>query len=212
MQIDWSVFPQHSNLRLQVVLESRNSIGLIFLKIKPAILALLWVRRRRTCLPVVIVCLKISCGSLLRCTMTIALNVAGVHRSLHLPIRRWAQCLNWLAGCTGKEAVFDPFCGSGTMLIEAGMRFSNTPIFQTSPWLFDAWEVDWTSATFSPSRLQPRLLGSDRDSPSVEKAKHNAAIVNVTMDSVVADVRTVTPESFEECPDTGVILCNPPTV
>ena len=212
--IDWSVFPQNSNLHLQVSTRKSklNRSDILEDKARRILTAILGKKREEK--PILPVVIRLFENKL---WVSVALHDRPLHQrgwrahNVKTPIREnWAQCLNWLAGCTGREAIWDPFCGSGTILIEAGMRFANTQIFQTAPWLFDAWQVDWTTATFPPSKPRPKLLGSDRDALSVDKAQQNARTVSVSIESVVADVRTVMPKSFKECPDTGIILCNPP--
>lgn len=212
--IDWSVFPQHSNLRLQVSTRKSklNRSDILQDKARRILCAILG--REQEGMPILPVVIRLFENKL---WVSVGLHDRPLHQrgwrqqNVKTPIREnWAQCLNWLAGCTGREAIWDPFCGSGTMLIEVGMRFANTPPFQCSPWLFDTWRVDWTVATFVQSTKMPRLLGSDRDAPSVEKARKNSAYAKVSIETVVADVRTATPNTFDNCPDTGIIICNPP--
>ena len=212
--IDWSVFPQNSNVRLHVSTRKSklNRSDILEEKAQRILGAILG--RERESAPILPVVIRMFENKM---WVSVALHERPLHQrgwrshNVKTPIREnWAQCLSWLAGCTGTEAIWDPFCGSGTMLIESGMRFANTPVFQTSPWLFDAWRVDWTVATFSSSKQWPRLLGSDRDAPSVEKTRHNSKCAGIPIETVVADVRSVTPKSFDDCPETGIILCNPP--
>ncbi len=132
------------------------------------------------------------------------------HQNVKTPIREnWAQCLLWLAGCTQSSPILDPFCGSGTILIEAGRRFANQPIFEGSPWIFSTWNTSWQEGRFTTTDV-PRLLGSDRDEPSVQKAKQNANQAKCTMNVVVSNVRKLTTEHFVDCPQTGIVVCNPP--
>ena len=55
-----------------------------------------------------------------------------------------------------------------------------------------------------------RLFGADRDAPSVEKTRSNANGTGVVLQAVESDVRGLTPAHFQDCPESGLILCNPP--
>jgi 23S rRNA G2445 N2-methylase RlmL len=131
------------------------------------------------------------------------------------PIREnWAQCMLWLAECTSDETIVDPFCGSGTILVEAGRRFGNCPTFVTSPWVFNDWDMDWTVAKWDTTPEKSThvggLFGSDRDGFSVEKTRRNAEKSGVQVEIVESNIRSLTPNMFTNLPETGVIVCNPP--
>jgi len=149
--------------------------------------------------------------------VSVALHDRPLHQrgwrnaNVKTPIREnWAQCMLWLAGCTSQEAILDPFCGSGTILIEAGRRFGNHSTFVTSPWIFERWNMVWAVAESSVSTTGVRLLGSDRDGPSVAKALQNADTSGVQLEIVESNVRDLNSEMFPNLPETGVIVCNPP--
>ena len=212
--VDWSVFPDNANVRLQVrtrksklnrsdVLEEKANRILRAILGKP--------REGAPTLPVLIRLFEN------RLWVSVALHDRPLHQrgwrqsNVKTPIREnWAQCLHWLAECKPTDAILDPFCGSGTMLIEAGMRFANHEIFKESPWVFDSWGVEWTKERFESSREPLKLFGADRDEPSVQKTLHNATVANIKVGAVVCDVRNLTPDDFDGCPEKGVILCNPP--
>ena len=213
-EIDWSVFPQNSNVRVQVRTRKSklNRSDVLEEKANRILKAILGPPKDGSHILPIVVRLFQN-----RLWVSVALHDRPLHRrgwrqkNVKTPIREnWAQCLNWLAECKPEEAILDPFCGSGTMLIEAGMRFTNQPIFKETPWVFDSWRVTWTDMKFEPSGSLPKLLGSDRDEPSIQKTRHNASMTNITVDTIVANVRSLLPANFEDCPETGVIVCNPP--
>lgn len=212
--IDWSVFPRNCAVQLSVstrkskinrsdILEEKAGRLLQAVLGKP--------KKEASMLPVVI--------RLFENKLWVSVTMHG--RPLHqrgwrnqnvkTPIREnWAQCLLWLSGCTASTAILDPFCGSGTILIEAGRRFSNQSIFETPPWLFANWSVSWSEAKFDRALSCPVLLGADRDAPSVDKTRSNAHHSSIPLTAVVSDIRDLTRHSFETCPEAGVIVCNPP--
>ena len=127
--IDWSVFPEHSNVHLQVSTRKSKLNRSDILEDKAARILRAILGRERDGVPILPVVIRLFENKL---WVSVALHDRPLHQrgwrthNVKTPIREnWAQCLNWLAGCTGREAIWDPFCGSGTMLIEAGMRFLN---------------------------------------------------------------------------------------
>ena len=212
--VDWSVFPDNSNVRLQVRTRKSklNRSDVLEEKANRILRAILG--KPREAAPILPVLIRLFENKL---WVSVALHDKPLHlrgwrqNNVKTPIREnWAQCLHWLAGCKPTEAILDPFSGSGTILIEAGMRFSNHQIFRDSPWVFNSWSVDWNTAIFEPSGESPKLFGADRDEPSVDKTRRNATGANIDMEMVVCDVRSLKPTNFEGCPDAGVIVCNPP--
>jgi len=212
--IDWSVFPKNASLKLRVTTRKSKLNRSDILEDKATRMLKAIVGPAQPDAPVLPVVIRLSENKL---WVSVALHDRPLHQrgwrqsNVKTPIREnWAQCLNWLAGCTASETILDPFCGSGTMLIESGLRFTNAPIFTDSPWLFKTWKTAWDLATFNGSSNGPRLLGSDRDEPSVEKTRSNASGLKLTVDAIHKDVRQLRPSDWDDCPDIGVILCNPP--
>ena len=212
--VDWSVFPKHADVRLQVRTRKSklNRSDVLDEKASRILKAILGHPKEGA--PILPVVIRMFENKL---WVSVALHDRPLHQrgwresNVKTPIREnWAQCLQWLADCKRSDAILDPFCGSGTMLIESGMYFANRPIFKSSPWVFDSWGVNWTAAEFTPSEQRVQMFGSDRDEPSVHKTRHNATAANIDVSTAVCDIRTLTRATFDGCPDTGVILCNPP--
>ena len=212
--VDWSVFPDNVNVRLQVRTRKSklNRSDVLEEKANRMLRAILGKPREGA--PVLPVLIRIFEN---RLWVSVALHDRPLHQrgwrqsNVKTPIREnWAQCLHWLTKSKPTDAILDPFCGSGTMLIEVGMCVENHQIFRESPWVFDSWSVEWTKALFEPSGESPKLFGSDRDELSVQKMRQNATVANIKVDAVVCDVRNLAPTDFDGCPEEGIILCNPP--
>lgn len=160
-----------------------------------------------------------------RCTLS--LDLAG--RSLHRRGYRVAptpaplgECLAAaavaLSGWDGASPFLDPFCGSGTLVLEAGLRaanvapglfseefaFTRLPGFDPARW--EALRAAARAAVRVPRRLV--LRGSDLDPAAVEAARRNAAAAGLgdLARFEVADAR-----DFAPTPGWGAtVLSNPP--
>ncbi|MDO3379013.1 THUMP domain-containing class I SAM-dependent RNA methyltransferase [Geoalkalibacter halelectricus] len=112
--------------------------------------------------------------------------------------------------------LWDPMCGSGTLLIEAalvacrgapglqrGFAFENWPRFRAGRWQVLLGQAQ-AAAMPSPS---PTLYGSERDAALLAAARRNAERAGV------ADVLALHAGDFRDLPvppGPGVVLCNPP--
>lgn len=213
--IDWSVFPTGSPMRLTVrtrksklnrsdILEDKATrfFASVFGRVDKSLYEL----------PVIIRMFENKMW------VSVALHSGMLHQrgwrqsNVKTPIREnWAMALGYLANHQLDEPILDPFCGSGTMLIESGLRHMQSPVHSVSPWIFEGWGMNWTRSSTVPVVPQTcRLLGADRDAPSVQKTLHNATQSGVSVQAIQCDVRYLTPAHFENCPDSGLILCNPP--
>lgn len=113
--------------------------------------------------------------------------------------------------------LLDPLCGSGTLLLEAGLKalqiapglFREQFAFERWP-DFDAplWEQLKTEAKQQqkPELLAP-ILGSDRDFDTLEQARFNARSCGLA-DHIQFRQRDLT--HLEAPSDRGIIICNPP--
>lgn len=124
-----------------------------------------------------------------------------------------------------EQALMDPFCGSGTLLIEAAAKatdrapglhrhfaFENLKGFDVKPWqaMRRAAEDRFQAGLQRVATL--RLVGSDITRLLIDIASHNARLAGLTplledgrLRFEQRDARTMEP-----CAQTGVILCNPP--
>ncbi|MCM1299744.1 MAG: class I SAM-dependent RNA methyltransferase [Firmicutes bacterium] len=113
------------------------------------------------------------------------------------------------------DAVCDPFCGSGTILIEAAMKMLNIApglnrSFSASEWgCFDksVWEQELTAAR---ERIRPadvKLYGFDIDKDAVDLARKNAWKAGVDK-YITLERRDIADFSYPEIP--CKIITNPP--
>lgn len=131
-----------------------------------------------------------------------------------------AACLHALKW-DGSRPLIDPFCGSGTFAIEAGLMalglppggerefaFHTWPSFDTGAWASVAGSVQAAyEAAASDEASRPEIVASDRDRLMVAATKANAARAGVdhlmtTEQRVVSHLRARS--------DRGLILTNPP--
>jgi len=161
---------------------------------------------------------------MLRDVATIGLNLsgAGLNRrgyrdlSAKAPIRETlAAAMVYLARYDGTEILLDPFCGSGTIAIEAAMMASNTAPGRQRQFAFDGWEgwqqaADVMRAEADDLRREKgfaHIHASDIDRKMVTMTQRHAkrAGVNGFINTAVADVNRLHLPS-----ESGVIVCNPP--
>ena len=158
----------------------------------------------------------------------------GLHKRGYRPLSNIAPIKETLAAGLvrlsrykpfGVEALVDPFCGSGTIVIEAALAAFSIAPGLNRPFAAENWPVIGKSA-FSKAREEAMQMqdqdipddlyffGSDLDMAAVETSMRNARSAGV--DRVVqfrrADVFDQTPEALRDW--TGLarqlILCNPP--
>ena len=147
---------------------------------------------------------------------------AGLHKRGYravgndAPLRETlAAAMVELARYRGRDFFWDPFCGSGTIVIEAALTALNRApglnrSFSAQHWPVvpeSVWEQTREAARAAEFRGEYRILGSDNDPDSL-----NIAISNAKKAGVGKLIR------FEEADATrrdlpaerGVIVCNPP--
>lgn len=122
-----------------------------------------------------------------------------------------------LLGCgwDGSAALLDPFCGSGTIPIEAALlarriapglhrrfAFESWPGFEASLWA--GIRADAHSRILPEA---PRIRGSDRDAGAVDAARANAERAGVGAN---IDFRALPLSAIEAMPAPGLLLTNPP--
>ncbi len=120
-----------------------------------------------------------------------------------------------LARFRGKEFFWDPFCGSGTICIEAALIAKNRApglnrsfAAQEFPWMPRAlWDQAKTEARDREFSGKYRILGSDNDPASVSLAFANARKAGVA-ELVTFKDADATKMSLP-C-DSGILVCNPP--
>jgi putative N6-adenine-specific DNA methylase len=134
------------------------------------------------------------------------------------PIREnLAAGLLMLAGWQPSEALIDPFCGSGTILIEAAWMSLNIPPGINRPFSFErlrnhdkeAWQTMRQVATENiRESCEAPLVGFDVSEDAIHAARSNlvrAGLRENTVEFSVADACDVTPVR-----PTGRVVTNPP--
>ena len=115
----------------------------------------------------------------------------------------------------GREFFWDPFCGSGTIPIEAALIAKNRApglnrsfAAQEYPWLSkDIWEKAKEEARDKEFKGDYRILGSDSDPACVSLSFANAKKAGVA-DCVTFKDGDATKMSLPT--DSGILVCNPP--
>ena len=135
-------------------------------------------------------------------------NEAPLHETL-------AAGMIQLARYRGKEFFWDPFCGSGTIPIEAALIAKNRApglnrrfAAEEFPWMpKEAWEQARTEAKDREFKGNYRILGSDSDPACVSLAMANARKAGVA-DAIEFRDGDATKMSLPA--ESGIIVCNPP--
>ena len=157
-----------------------------------------------------------------RCVVSIDASGALLHQrgwrkqAGKAPLRETlAAALLLAAGWDAASPLADPFCGSGTLAIEAallarklapgrGRRFAfmDWPGFDAARWLQVLAEAEAAALGAAPA-----IRASDRDAGAIEVARANADAAGVAMD-IELTYRAIS--DFEPPPGTGWIVSNPP--
>lgn len=147
---------------------------------------------------------------------------AGLHKRGYravgndAPLRETlAAAMVELAKYRGRDAFWDPFCGSGTIVIEAALMAKNRAPGLNRRFAAEAWDcvpqTVWqqarTEAMDREFHGDYRILGSDNDPASLEIAKSNAKKAGVS-DLIRFELWDATKAPLP-C-DRGVLVCNPP--
>ena len=147
---------------------------------------------------------------------------AGLHKRGYravgndAPLRETlAAAMIQLAKFRGKEFLWDPFCGSGTIPIEAALIAKNrapglSRSFAAQEYPFvpdDAWEKARQEAKDKEFNGKYRIMGSDNDPHCVSLSFANARKAGVS-DCVTFKDGDATKMSLPA--ESGIIVCNPP--
>ncbi len=153
--------------------------------------------------------LDTSGGSLHRRGYKIASNTAPMQETV-------AAAVIHFSGWDGSTKLYDPFCGSGTLLIEGLMHYARIPAgylrdkfgFERLPDFEEAiWKKEREESDAMIREVPEGLIaGSDRDRDSINAAKTNATqlIHGHMIDFKTCDFRAI--EGLNEC----TIVANPP--
>ena len=147
---------------------------------------------------------------------TVSIDAGGEH--LHrrgwrraqgkAPLREnLAASLLELAGWQSDEALVDPMCGSGTILIEAALKTRSGGPFPDRQLASTVWPGlgRWSRPRPLPRSHTAPLLGSDRAHEAVLAAEANARRAGVDVDWLQLDLTELEPPAA-----TGLLVTNPP--
>ena len=116
-----------------------------------------------------------------------------------------AACLLVAAGFAGEGPLLDPFCGSGTIPIEAALLATGrSPFTRDRVFAADAWPCA-PRMVEAPGGRSGVIAGSDSSTMEIDRARRNAQRAGVAID---LDVRPI--DRVERIGDTGLVVANPP--
>lgn len=135
-------------------------------------------------------------------------NAAPLKETLAAAMAKLSRCDPWLPFC-------DPFCGSGTILIEAALLLSNTAPGLRRRFTAESWDSargsfwqEERARALAAVRNEPfTLRGADIDPAAVELTLQNAKLAGAAA-HIAAEVRDIRDFAPEE--ERGVVVCNPP--
>jgi len=159
------------------------------------------------------------------CTISLDATSTPLHRRGYrldgrkAPLREdLAHALVLASGFEPGDALLDPFCGSGTVAIEAAAiarclppgRLRPPAMHHSARFDHDAWQriVDETQ----PNEAMPQIACSDRDEGAVAATRANADRAGVA-EFVTADVHAIAAQPWLQpgaAPSRGVVATNPP--
>lgn len=149
------------------------------------------------------------------CALSIDASGAPLHRrgwryaTGKAPLRETLAAALLRASAWDKTSpLLDPFCGSGTIAIEAALMARGVPAGAKRTFACQAWpSFDGKADDEAVTASSPRILASDRDAGVVESARANAARAGVE-DAVEFAVKSVS--AVEPPPGPGWVVTNPP--
>lgn len=118
-----------------------------------------------------------------------------------------AAAMLYAAGWQGDEPLVDPFCGSGTICIEAALMAAGRSPYGKRAWAWHEWPAlaKHRPRPPAPARVAVPILGSDRDGRVIAAATANAERAGVEVSWSRVDVADLGPPG-----PTGLVVCNPP--
>ncbi len=161
-------------------------------------------------------------------TSTVYLDLAGEalfkrgyrREGLQAPLREnLAAGMLALKGWRGQMPLFDPMCGSGTILTEAAMIAMNLAPGGQRPFAFEkirnfepsAFDAMRAEAAASAKPLPPNLLfGNDRDIDAVEVTRRHLQNIGGEATASAVTITNVPMETLAAPAPTGLLLTNPP--
>lgn len=127
-----------------------------------------------------------------------------------------AAALIRLSGWDRRSTFMDPFCGSGTLLIEAAMLAAGIPSnIERQHYAFknfrnfdaQAWKKIYEQANKTCKGFDFEILGSDIDSDMMTMARRNLRGLPIGR---FVTVKTAPFQEVKKPSDSGTLICNPP--
>jgi putative N6-adenine-specific DNA methylase len=158
------------------------------------------------------------------CTLSVDASGDGLHRRGYrqqtgrAPLRETlAAALLLAAGWDRRSPLVDPFCGAGTIAIEAGLLARDLAPGRQRRFAFEAWR-DFDAALWkgllrkadvraARAPAPPPIVASDRDAGAIAAARANAARAGVAADIAFAQ-RALS--ALVVPPGPGFVVTNPP--
>lgn len=127
-----------------------------------------------------------------------------------------AAALLRAAGWQPGTVLFDPMCGSGTILAEAAQMLAGIPPGMNRPFAFEklkgfdaaAWEAMKNAARRRTLPSEPTLFGSDISGDMIAMARHNLAAAGIPTEIPLKQIEAQ--EVFPPSATPGILLTNPP--
>jgi putative N6-adenine-specific DNA methylase len=156
------------------------------------------------------------------CTISIDSSGELLHRrgyrqeTAKAPLRETLAAAVLLASAWDQSApLLDPFCGSGTIAIEAALMAAGIPPGHARNFAFmhwpgfnlDRWKAIINESSTQPQGTLPIIQASDRDAGAIRIAQSNAERAGV-VDKIEFNCRAVS--AIEPPPGPGWIVTNPP--
>ncbi len=157
-----------------------------------------------------------------RCVLYLDTTGPGLHKRGYravgndAPLRETlAAAMVMLTKYRGRDFIWDPFCGSGTIPVEAAMIAKNRApglrrrfAAEKFPWMEETiWQNARGEAMDKEFKGNYRILGSDNDPKCVSLSMANARKAGV---SDCIEFRDGDATKMSLPTDSGVIICNPP--
>ena len=139
------------------------------------------------------------------------LHMRGWRRdSVRAPIREnLASALLYIAKWDPSEPLYDPFCGSGTIPIEAALRALGAPPAQQRRYAWQDWPALRGKSPPPPAKRALRTVGhiwgSDKEGRALAAAVDNASRAGVSLSWAEHDIADVVAPA-----ELGLIVANPP--
>ena len=121
-----------------------------------------------------------------------------------------------VAGWKPGTVLFDPMCGSGTILIEAAQIVQGTPPGARRNFAFEkfngfapaSWQAMKAAVKPNPVPAEPTIFGSDISGDMIEMTRHNLRIAGITFEVPLKQIEAQ--EVKPPTPQPGILLTNPP--